>query len=364
MANPRRRFAIVADHVDRYGHGQRAICEDGHASQVHASSVDQYGRSGGSWHFVRDDAGAPVVLDAAALAAFVAEAEATGAQLKADRETASATAAEQRAALRVSLLAEFSYLDQLAGSKKSSHALGAANLRRVLARAFPGHSFSVRSDCFAGGDSIDVTWIDGPTAAEVDAIADSFQESDFNSMEDISESRHALFPELFGGAKYVHDHRTVSDETLAKVAAELGYTIERFNGSYGIEGAFDDATRQMIYREARARSCYIAPATLSAPDAAAVSTSPAGVSVRFNSAKNGVELVFPTKPAADILARVKAAGFRWSRFASCWYAKQSPATIAAAHAIAGTDAATAERDESDARGREFAAAYAMPDANY
>ena len=36
---------------------------------------------------------------------------------------------------------------------------------------------------------------------------------------------------------------------------------------------------------------------------------------------------------AEILDRVKAAGFRWSRFAGCWWAKQSAETLAAANRL-------------------------------
>lgn len=41
--------------------------------------------------------------------------------------------------------------------------------------------------------------------------------------------------------------------------------------------------------------------------------------VSVNAEKAGVEIRFPSKPADAILSTLKANGWRWSRFASCWY---------------------------------------------
>lgn len=57
--------------------------------------------------------------------------------------------------------------------------------------------------------------------------------------------------------------------------------------------------------------------------------------VRENESKNGVEVVFPDKPSELVRAQLKAAGFRWSGAQGLWYAKRSPATLEAAHRIAG-----------------------------
>lgn len=40
---------------------------------------------------------------------------------------------------------------------------------------------------------------------------------------------------------------------------------------------------------------------------------------RSTRSPQNVEVVFPSKPADDIRAELKAAGFRWSKFSSCWY---------------------------------------------
>ena len=255
MANPRSVAAIVEPTIGEYLHGQRCVFEDGHGSAVHASDVDRYGpTSAGGWHFGRDEAGRPKILNAGELAEFVR----TAAKEKERRETESKIAAETKAAAkaaeRTRILAAYPYLDRVGEKKKSNHALGAANLKKLLAREFPGVAFKTKSDSFSGGDSIDVSWTDGPKSDEVDHFADWFQDSDFDGMQDLSTCRDTVWPEVFGGAKYVHCHRHISDATHIKVAAELGYavTIGQWNTIEGV----DEETKQMIYREARSRSYF------------------------------------------------------------------------------------------------------------
>lgn len=76
-------------------------------------------------------------------------------------------------------------------------------------------------------------------------------------------------------------------------------------------------------------------------------TAPTGTDGRpvmnLNAAKNGVELRFPGKPSAEVMERMKAAGFRatrdWAndRTKWVWYARQSPETIAVASKLADVD---------------------------
>jgi hypothetical protein len=54
---------------------------------------------------------------------------------------------------------------------------------------------------------------------------------------------------------------------------------------------------------------------------------------RENAEKGGVEIRFPTRPAAPILDRLKDHGFRWSRFAGCWWHKKTELSVAVCVAI-------------------------------
>jgi len=57
--------------------------------------------------------------------------------------------------------------------------------------------------------------------------------------------------------------------------------------------------------------------------------------VSENKAKGGIELRFPEKPAAAVLDNLKAHGWRWSRFSSCWYKTASDEARAFAQRLAG-----------------------------
>lgn len=58
-------------------------------------------------------------------------------------------------------------------------------IRVVLGRKFPGVKFSVKSSKYAGGSSIRVHWIDGPTAKLVEAYVKTFAGADFDGMIDL-----------------------------------------------------------------------------------------------------------------------------------------------------------------------------------
>lgn len=57
------------------------------------------------------------------------------------------------------------------------------------------------------------------------------------------------------------------------------------------------------------------------------------VNIVMNSEKNGIEIRFGGKPAAEIIESLKANGFRWSGKQKMWYAKQTEETIAFANSL-------------------------------
>lgn len=69
-------------------------------------------------------------------------------------------------------------------------------VRKALKRAHPGVKFSVRSKTYAGGASINVSWTDGPRAADVDPILKRYEGGRFDGMIDMSYSvSHYLRPD-------------------------------------------------------------------------------------------------------------------------------------------------------------------------
>ena len=132
----------------------------------------------------------------------------------------------------------------------SSAALGAKNIKIQLDKSFPGVKFSVKSEYYSGGSSINVSWTDGPKTADVDKIADQYQEKDFDGMDDSTHYRDQVWTEVFGGAGYVNCNRHYSDAFYNAVAVELGYPAAKFNGATGQFDGVDYETNQMIKRDA------------------------------------------------------------------------------------------------------------------
>jgi len=68
-------------------------------------------------------------------------------------------------------------------------------VRKALKAAFPAVKFSVTSDTYSGGASVDVRWTDGPLTEDVDAICNLFEGAGFDGMIDLKYSNsHWLLP--------------------------------------------------------------------------------------------------------------------------------------------------------------------------
>lgn len=102
---------------------------------------------------------------------------------------------------------------------KTQAALCAKSIKNELKLKFPSVKFSVKSDNFSMGNSVNIDWVDGPTTSEVDSIVKKYQYGHFNGMEDIYESsnRRDDIPQ----AKFVHTHRELSDDVKNKIWSEI-----------------------------------------------------------------------------------------------------------------------------------------------
>lgn len=108
-------------------------------------------------------------------------------------------------------------------------------LRAALKAEFPGVKFSVRSDSYSGGASIDVHWLDGPTSTAVTPVLDRYKGAEFDGMIDLRTNHTTLLAapdgtveEVQFGAHYVFGHRSVTPEFQA--------TLELiFYDVYGVE---------------------------------------------------------------------------------------------------------------------------------
>ena len=355
MANPCKRYVVTSDKSDTYG--QPLICEDGHATTCAPSSIGR-----GGWR----DAGE--TLTAAEVAEFIETAKQRQARELIEAKAKAEAASNARAARRAQHLAEHPELKAVQPGEYASAKAGAANIRIQLKRAFPGIKFSVTSEVFSGGDSINIKWAMGPTGREVEAITARYQEGHFNGMEDIYENnRENVWPELFGGAKYVCENREDGDayRTIAGHLCDL-FGIERpaKDQFWTLNGLDDDKVNQTTRGLLGATSfpagaiitgvehmpkgeeneavptwantgfaryyrvLFSTPGTQSAavaPVAAPAATEPvaatAAAEIRENVERNGLELHFAAKPPAFLLESLKALGWRWTRAGGCWYHK-------------------------------------------
>jgi Zn/Cd-binding protein ZinT len=98
---------------------------------------------------------------------------------------------------------------------KTQVARAAQMIRRELKETYPTVKFSVRSQSYSMGDSIDVTYTDGPLSKDVEEITNKYQAGSFNGMEDIYEfdNRNADLPQT----KYLFVTRNASEATESMI---------------------------------------------------------------------------------------------------------------------------------------------------
>lgn len=83
-------------------------------------------------------------------------------------------------------------------------------IRKELKETFEGTKFSVRSSSFAGGDSISVEWIDGPTYDVVMRMIGKYQYGKYKSCCDIYEITNER--EDIPQTKYILANREISND--------------------------------------------------------------------------------------------------------------------------------------------------------
>ena len=93
---------------------------------------------------------------------------------------------------------------------KTQSALCARDIKGVLKKQWPTVKFSVRSDNFSMGNSVDVSWNLGPASSDVEKIINKYQYGHFNGMIDMYE--HTNTRDDIHQAKFVHSRREYQTE--------------------------------------------------------------------------------------------------------------------------------------------------------
>jgi hypothetical protein len=104
-------------------------------------------------------------------------------------------------------------------------------IRQSLKEAFTGVKFSVRSSAYSGGASIDVSWTDGPNAAQVESITKGFKAAYFDGSIDYQGSIHHMMDgeQVRFGADYITSSRRYSDAAVERAIASVS---RRYAGNF------------------------------------------------------------------------------------------------------------------------------------
>jgi hypothetical protein len=137
-------------------------------------------------------------------------------------EQASKSAAEQAFNEAVAKLrADYPHLLQGSGP-----VVAAKNIRTELKRAYPSVAFSVRTSKYSGGDSVRISWTDGPTSEQVECITNKYAGGSSDGMTDSYDYKRSPWTEVYGDSKYIFCDRDYSDEmiasTIRRVCNRLG----------------------------------------------------------------------------------------------------------------------------------------------
>lgn len=291
---------------------------------------------------------------------------------KVEKEKADAAEKERkREEKRQQLAKDYAYLPHKKGEGVYLNvAKVAENVRVNLKTVFAGHKFSVRSKSFSGGEDIRVEWTNGPTLRMVKGETQKYEDSSTDETGDYRDYTPNAFNDVFGGTKYMFEERNFQDGFEQMIRDFCGFAegeAVQYNRAYceGKSRTYHEVVKAWentafpvgavitgIYKleenetkEVNTGYCteviyygfkFTAPEQKkpTAPKGGKV-TKVDGVTVTINEEKHGVEIRFPSKPSAEIIAKLKANKWRWTRFnGGCWYNRDTEASRRFANELA------------------------------
>jgi hypothetical protein len=239
MANPEAEAVLFEEVGGIYG--QKCVfLESGRESTVSKQSID----GPGGWKTKGRVLSTDELIDA------VNKARANRVRLDAEAKVKADDKAAKDAETKARILGDYPYLEARATSKKSDHALAAANLKRELARMFPGVKFSIRSESYSMGCSVNVDWTDGPLTEKVQAVCNKYRDHDFDGMTDSTSYEPTNWTETFGNANHVMANRHESAALLQEASDALGWGPLELD-KWDCITNMDQDKGQTVYREAR-----------------------------------------------------------------------------------------------------------------
>lgn len=146
----------------------------------------------------------------------------------------------------------YSFLER--AKDRYDHNVVGRNIRTELKRNFPGVKFSVKK---SGYDCYNITWNDGPTTEQIDAIVGKYKTGTFDAYTDYHDSEDSPFTVQFGGCDYIFTNKEVTDEGRKKVREMFPDLNEENYRSYQFENnivaratitdSFDEVIRKLAY---------------------------------------------------------------------------------------------------------------------
>lgn len=134
-------------------------------------------------------------------------------------------------------------------------------IRAALKHTFPGVKFSVTTSYASMTSSTHISWTDGPTQPEVEAVTNRFTSRGFDGMTD-SNTYHSQ--EFFGRevrfSGWVHVRRSLSVSLLEKALAKFqiereAYGLPRVNVSIKANGSYPSVDGPDVNAEAGIHPC-------------------------------------------------------------------------------------------------------------
>ena len=156
----------------------------------------------------------------------------------------------QRAGIKKEALCDTIFTRQFKGVKKmkSIQAEVAQTIRKELKEKFPDIKFSVKSESFAGGNSVDIYYTNGVPADEVRKLVNKYESGHFDGMTDC----YNYYPNRdYPTAKYVMVNRKITEDIREKTKIDIAkrYGIKDINNEQEWFNKFQAWSNTVIHRE-------------------------------------------------------------------------------------------------------------------
>lgn len=210
----------------------------------------------------------------------------------------------------------------------------AKKIRVALKENFPSVKFSVRSQTYSGGSSVNVSWTDLPLREDVEEVVNRFKSGSFDGMTDMYETSGYIENGVrYVGAKYISCSRELSDEYRTEIENYLNANYEVSKNHYEYYSYLNRAEREMIEAVNQETTQEEVSETIETVEVTQeINATDITLQVVINEEKKGIELYFSSKPSQNVRKMLSENGFRWSK-RGFWYARQTQERLSLVEAI-------------------------------